>query len=83
MTGPRFIAKKLTCGAGAVFHDYIYRRGQQSKKYNEGKVRHMIYVKNRVTLSLALFALMLVLISGYRGSLAQDAGTSEVIFYVK
>jgi len=53
------------------------------KKFNEGKVSRMIYVKNPFTLSLTLFALMLALISGYRDLLAQDAVTSEAIFYVK
>jgi len=43
----------------------------------------MVYVKIPVILSLALFVLTLVLVSVYRGPLAQDAGTSEVIFYVK
>jgi len=61
----------------------VFTGGDNRKKFNEGKVRRMIYFKNPITLSLTLFVLMLVLISGYRGSLAQDAGTSEVIFYVK
>jgi len=43
----------------------------------------MGYMKNRITQSLTLFVLMLFLFSGYGVSLAQDAGTSEVIFYVK
>jgi len=43
----------------------------------------MNYAKNRITQSLTFFVLMLFLFSGYGGSLAQDAGTSEVIFNVK
>jgi hypothetical protein len=43
----------------------------------------MIYMKDRITQSSTLFVLMLFLFSAYGGSLAQDAGTSKVIFNVK
>ena len=43
----------------------------------------MIYMKNRITQSLTLFVLMLFIFSVYGVCLAQDAGTSEVVFYVK
>jgi len=43
----------------------------------------MNYMKNRITQSLTLFVLILFLFSGYAVSLAQDTGTSKVIFYVK
>jgi len=43
----------------------------------------MIYIKNPVTVFFTLFVLMLVLVSGYRGSLAKDTGISEVVFHVK
>jgi len=64
-----------------------YRKGfgqrQQSEEFRKGKVMTMNYAKNRITQSLTFFVLMLFLFSGYGGSLAQDAGTSEVIFNVK
>jgi hypothetical protein len=40
-------------------------------------------MKNQITQSLTLFALMLFIFSGYGASIAQDAGTSKAIFYVK
>jgi hypothetical protein len=40
-------------------------------------------MKSRIGQVLTLFILMLVLFSGYGVSLAQDAETSNVIFYVK
>jgi hypothetical protein len=40
-------------------------------------------MKNRITQPLTLFVLMLFIFSVYGASLAQDAGTSKVIFYVK
>jgi len=43
----------------------------------------MNHMRNLMTHSLTLFVLMLFLFSGDGASLAQDAGTSEVIFYVK
>ncbi len=43
----------------------------------------MNYMKNQITQSLTLFVLMLFIFSVYGVSLAQDAGTSKVIFYVK
>lgn len=43
----------------------------------------MSYMKNRFTKSLTLFVLMLFIFSGYGVSLAKDAETSKVIFYVK
>jgi len=43
----------------------------------------MNYMKNRITQFLTLFVLALFLFSGYGVVLAQDAGTSKVIFYVK
>ena len=43
----------------------------------------MNYMKNRITQFLTLFVLALFLFSGYGVVLAQDVGTSKVIFYVK
>lgn len=40
-------------------------------------------MNNRITKHLTLFILMSFLFSGYGVSLAQDAGTLKVIFYVK
>jgi hypothetical protein len=40
-------------------------------------------MKNRVTQCFTLSVLMLFLFSSYGVSLAQDAATAEVIFYVK
>jgi hypothetical protein len=43
----------------------------------------MNYMKNRITWQLTLFVSMLLFLSGYGVSLAQNAETSKVIFYVK
>ena len=43
----------------------------------------MNYMQNRITQFFTIFVLMLFLFSSYGISLAQDVGTSKVIFHVQ
>ncbi len=51
--------------------------------WEERKVITMKYMRTRITKSVTLFVVILFIFSAYGVSLAQDAGTSKVIFYVK